>query len=259
MPITLLYHDVVRAGREDSSGFVGAGAARYKLTLSEFQSHLAHLDQAVSAAPTVTTADPTWQLTFDDGGVSAATCIADALDSRNWKGWFFITTHRIGTPGFVSRTQILDLHQRGHVIGTHTCSHPHPFSQVPLEQQSAEWRDSRRALEDILGAAVTTGSVPGGAYSDAVGRIAAEAGLRTLFNSEPTTTIHRADQCDIQGRYTIYRGMTALQAAALLESPWSRRRQSFLWSAKKLAKSAGGATYLRLRETLLRRAYAPAS
>ncbi len=259
MPITLLYHDVVRAHRDDASGFVGAGAARYKLTLTEFQSHLAYLDQAVRRAPSLNVAQPTWQLTFDDGGVSAATCIADALDARDWKGWFFITTDRIGTPGFVSRTQILDLHQRGHIIGTHTCSHPHPFSQLPYARQVAEWRDSRLILENILGIAVTTGSVPGGAYSTAVGQAANEAGLQVLFNSEPTTSVVSMDGCEIQGRYTVYRGMTALQAAGLLQSPWSRRQQSLLWSAKKLAKSAGGATYLRLREALLRRAYAPAS
>ena len=40
MPIAILYHDVVEPGGDDASGFPGPGAARYKLTRSEFAGHL---------------------------------------------------------------------------------------------------------------------------------------------------------------------------------------------------------------------------
>src|SRR5262245_47304812 len=46
---------------------------------------------------------------------------------------------------------------------------------------------SRELLRDILGESVTVASVPGGYYGRAVAETAAEAGIRVLFNSEPTT------------------------------------------------------------------------
>lgn len=258
MTVTLLYHDVVRVRQDDASGFPGPGAARYKLTITEFQTHLAALDQAARLAPSVLIEEAArWRLTFDDGGISAATYIADALDARDWRGWFFITTDRIGTAGFVSRTQLLDLYQRGHMLGTHSCSHPSPFAHLPYARQVAELRDSRKLLEDILGVGVTSGSVPGGFYSAEVGDAAAEAGLTTLFNSEPTTTHDERNGCRIRGRYTIYRGMTAQHAVGLLNSPWARGRQAWLWSAKKLAKRTAGSAYRQVREAWLRRSYQP--
>ena len=54
-----------------------------------------------------------------------------------------------------------------------------------------EWSESRQRLEDMLGHAVTVGSVPGGYFSRAVAEAAAEAGLQVLFTSEPTTRIRR--------------------------------------------------------------------
>ncbi|MBI1346656.1 polysaccharide deacetylase family protein [bacterium] len=263
MPVTLLYHDVIRH-QDDESGFAGAGAARYKLRVSEFHRHLAYIAEAVDCAPGVledVTQDQRthWLLTFDDGGLSAATDIAETLEQRGWRGWFFITTDRLDTTGFISTAQLRDLHQRGHVIGSHSCSHPSRFSHATAEQQYEEWYRSRCVLEDLLGAEIRSASVPGGFYSTTVAQQAARAGLQVLFNSEPTTTESVVNGCQILGRYTVYRGMSAPQAAGLLSSSWPRYQQTLLWNAKKFAKRTGGMGYLKVRELLLRKAYATES
>src|SRR5262245_12587099 len=98
MPLALLYHDVLESGSYDSSGFPGAGAARYKLSLGEFQAHLAAI-----AAVSATAAPP--MLTFDDGGSSSCR-IATELERYGWLGHFFVTTDRIGSPGFLNAGQI---------------------------------------------------------------------------------------------------------------------------------------------------------
>ncbi|HUQ72809.1 MAG TPA: polysaccharide deacetylase family protein [Planctomycetaceae bacterium] len=250
MTIALMYHDVTAPGHEDASGFAGPGAARYKLDHAEFDRHLERLAK-IGPEPCL--------LTFDDGGVSAATDIADRLESRGWHGWFFITTDRIDTPAFLSKSQLRDLHQRGHVIGSHSCSHPLRMSYCPPTQLFDEWSRSRRVLEDILGAAVQTASVPGGFYSSQVGQAASLAGLTQLFTSEPTTRSWMIDRCTVHGRFTVYRGMSATDAAALVSSPLRRARQAGLWTAKKLAKQLGGTAYIHVRERLFRRAYAPAT
>jgi hypothetical protein len=118
--VSLLYHDVVRYGDVETSGFPGEGAARYKLSSDEFDLHLATLDQVLKVKP-VTVSDALRSpeggqpvmLTFDDGGISAYPGICDALDRYGWKGHFFITTNYIGKPTFVSEDDIRALSRRG--------------------------------------------------------------------------------------------------------------------------------------------------
>jgi peptidoglycan/xylan/chitin deacetylase (PgdA/CDA1 family) len=249
MPLALLYHDVVESGSYDSSGFPGAGAARYKLSLGEFRAHLSAIT-AISA-----TASPP-RFTFDDGGSSSCR-IASELERYGWFGDFFVTTDRIGSPGFLDAGQIRDLRTRGHRIGTHSCSHPARMSSCSLEQLDAEWRDSSQRLAEILGEPVTSGSVPGGYYSSRVAEAASRAGLRLLFTSEPTPREWTVADCLVAGRYTIYRGMSARAAAALvLPEPAARIVQAVSWRAKKLAKRLGGPVYIELRSNVLKLLYA---
>jgi peptidoglycan/xylan/chitin deacetylase (PgdA/CDA1 family) len=253
MAVTLLYHDVVPRGREDDSGFPGAGAARYKLTPDEFAEHLAAINRAAGLAA----ATSELLLAFDDGGVSALDPIADLLERHGLRGSFFITTDHIGTATFLSAAQIHELRRRGHTIGSHSCSHPARMSCCSREELLREWRQSCGVLNDILGELVTVASVPGGYYSRAVAEAAAEAGIRILFNSEPTTRTRTVDGCLVLGRYTVYRGMSARTAAALaVGRRWPRWRQALWWNVKKAVKAVGGRAYLGLREKLLRRAYA---
>jgi hypothetical protein len=127
----------------------------------------------------------------------------------------------------------------------------------PWDSLVAEWRRSCDVLSDILGEPVSTASVPGGYYCRRVARAAAAAGLRTLYNSEPTLRLRHVDGCQVIGRYTVYKGMTASEAAALVgRRPWRRLRQALAWKIKKAAKLLGGRGYLALRERLLQSAYA---
>lgn len=264
MPITLLYHDVTPLNADDSSGFVGPEAARYKLTPEEFSRHLDAVALTVSRSPIAATsadelrcaASDSWLMTFDDGGVSAVTVIAEQLERRGWRGWFFIATDFIDTPSFCTRAQLRELHERGHVIGSHSCSHPERISNCPREQLLDEWQRSRAVLSEIIGQPVTTASVPGGFYSREVARAAAASGIEILFNSEPTTGLLEVDGCLIVGRYNVYRGMPASDAASLVSSPLRRWRQSAFWNAKKVAKTIAGPAYKALRRRLLHRVYA---
>ena len=252
---SLMYHDVVEPGAWESSGFSGSGAAVYKLEREEFGRHLDAIAATGVRVATATEplADGSAMLTFDDGGVGAITLAAKMLEKHGWTGHFFVTTDRIGTPGFLSREQIQEMRRRGHVIGSHSCSHPTRMANCTREELQREWRESVRVLEDILNEPVTVASVPGGYYSRAVGATAAEAGIRVLFNSEPTAGVSRTGECLLLGRYWIQRGMppglSGAFAAGRLGPRW---KQSALFQIKKLAKAAGGKAYLSMRERLLK-------
>ncbi len=254
---SIMFHDVIENGAWDSSGFPGAGAAVYKLEKNLFTRHL----EAIPQSANVTRADGDWQsrtnpvfLTFDDGGASFLHPIADLLDARGWPGHFFITTDRIGTTGFLSKEEIRELRRRGHVVGSHSCSHPTRMSQCSRDQLRSEWSGSVRLLQDLLGEPVPVASVPGGFYSHAVGQAAAEAGIRTLFNSEPTATIGAVSGAALLGRYFVQRAMPPEISASFAGGPpGPRLKQAMIWKAKKLAKAAGGEFYLKIREKLLSR------
>jgi peptidoglycan/xylan/chitin deacetylase (PgdA/CDA1 family) len=258
--LALLYHDVVGSADWDASGFPGPVPAAYKLERPDFERHLAAVSATggrrgtvrdlLGGEPAPGTGQPPVLLTFDDGGASACG-VADLLERAGWRGHFLITTDYIGTAGFVTSAQVRELASRGHVIGTHTCSHPTPMARYGWDRLVEEWSRSTRLLADLLGQPVEVGSVPGGAFSRRVGGAAAAAGLRALFTSEPTPRCRRLDGCLVIGRFVLRRGATPALAAALASGQLGPRlKQLCVWNLKKVAKAVAGDLYPALSETL---------
>jgi peptidoglycan/xylan/chitin deacetylase (PgdA/CDA1 family) len=257
---SLLYHDVV-ADSVDESGFSGADADAYKLSIGEFAQHLGEIrgrtgGRAVSVfevlAKRASARD--FLLTFDDGGSSGTVHVQPMLAALGWLGHFFITTDYIGRPGFLKADGIRELFRAGHVIGSHSCSHPPMISRCTREQLRREWSDSVKVLSDIVGTAVTTASIPAGFYSRAVAETAAEAGIRVLFTSEPVTSVRRSAECVLLGRYSIQHGTPAEKAAALAAGDMAATLgQAVLWNVKKPLKTIGGRYWLWFRKAVFAR------
>lgn len=259
--MTLLYHDVVEDGRYEASGFPDPAAQRYKLERPEFVKHLDAIDAVIARPPVTVHAlenEPTspcpLTIGFDDGGVSALTIIAEEFDGRGWPGHFFITTDYIGTPGFLDEPQIRELHQRGHVIGSHSCSHPNPMAACSWDQLVDEWTRSIGRLSDILQEPVTVGSIPGGAYSKEVVRAAAQAGITRLFTSEPTRQTWQVGDCLALGRFGIEMEDAPSKAAAFAAGKFTTRASEYaIWNGKKTIKRLAGPLFYKLRERQHRR------
>jgi peptidoglycan/xylan/chitin deacetylase (PgdA/CDA1 family) len=254
--IALEYHDVVTGDEPYQSGFPGPGPASYKLTERNFISHLEAIRDSVgvsrvgrfSSDETNCPQPGVVFLTFDDGGASAYTTIADRLEQYGWRGHFFVTTNYVGTPGFLSISQIRELDARGHILGVHSASHPAMMGACSLEQMTEEWTNSVTTLSEILGHRVLVGSVPGGYYTKNVGLTASQAGIRGLFTSEPVTKSWIVDKCVVLGRYSI-RKWTGPGVAASLASGSARARFS-QWAFYKglgMIRVIGGGQYLAAR------------
>jgi peptidoglycan/xylan/chitin deacetylase (PgdA/CDA1 family) len=252
----LMYHDVVDAGAEDTSGFLGSDAARYKVTPELFDAHLdaiSPIGRSLPArpAPPGLSGLPGPTFTFDDGGSSAMRA-AELLDRRRLAGHFLITTNYIGARGFVTEPDLRDLARRGHVVGSHSCSHPLRMGRCSWTQLVEEWTASRAKLSDILGHEVVVASVPGGDFAPQVAEAAARAGIKVLFTSEPTGESRNAFGLSLIGRFAIQKWTTSATAAALAAGDWLPcARQAIVWNAKKLSKRLGGARYLQMRRLLL--------
>jgi len=234
----LMYHDVTPRGREDTSGFAGGDAARYKLTPEQFERHLAAIAAAAGVPPL---------FTFDDGGASAE-AIADALERHGWRGYFFVTTSRINQTGFVTAPAIRRLDARGHVVGSHSHTHPLRMARCSRPRLVDEWRQSVARLSDLIGHQVAAASVPGGEYSDEVARTADESGIDLLFTSQPTLQLRIVGNVRVHGRFPVLASTSAQTAAALsTDAVIPRALWAARWQARRFAKYALGDVYLRLR------------
>src|ERR1035438_157701 len=152
--LAIMYHDVVENGDFESSGFPGEGANVYKLRREDFE---CHLDAIAGVGRPVL-------LTFDDGGVSSLHPIADLLESHGWRGHFFITTDQIGTPGFLSEAQLRELHRPGHIVGSHSRSHPTRMAALTRAELDGEWRESLSRPPSGVGDGREVGFAAGGGH-----------------------------------------------------------------------------------------------
>ena len=254
--LSLMYHDVLDDGAE-ASGFEGAGPERYKLGWPRFREQLGVLSEVMRGVPPslVTDArrDSAWTLTFDDGGSSALE-VGRVLAARGWLAHFFVTVDRIGEPGFVGVEGIRELAALGHVVGSHTCSHPARMSKCSMERLLDEWGRSASVLSEIVEAEVRVASVPGGGYSKRVALAAEMSGIRSLFTSEPRITTFSVGECLVLGRFAVHRDTDSARVAAIAGMKTLPRAQEYAeWTALKLAKTVGGDTYLKARKSILAR------
>ena len=242
--VYLLFHDVYAIDPRES-GFNSPAADRYKLTVKQFDQHLLNLVRMRQPALP-------FHLTFDDGGESYYTQIADRLEIMGWRGHCFVPTDLIGQPGFLTRSQIRELDRRGHSIGSHSASHPARISACAPGVILSEWTESLHVLQDILGKPIATASVPGGFYSNAVAEAAATAGIQTLFTSEPVTRTRDVLGCTVIGRFTIRQASAAQASARLIgAAPWPRWAAWASWNAKGAVKPILGPAYMRVADWLM--------
>lgn len=198
-----MYHEVT--DQPGTTGFQRPAARAYQLTRRAFDLHLDAIATGVTAAALVTAVDFTRAgryllLTFDDGGKSALAA-SEALSRRGWKGHFFIVTSLIGGRTFLSANEIREIAAAGHLIGSHSHTHPDIFRDLSIEAMREEWRVSRDVLTQLLGVPCIAGSVPGGDISPLALQSAADAGFAYCFTSEPWVRPRRVGDCWILGRF----------------------------------------------------------
>ena len=258
--ISLAYHDVVDGPPVAQKG-IRPGIALYTLARSDFQNHMRSIREQEAQVDVIRGSRP-WKgrvpvfLTFDDGAIDAYTYTAGELEKYGWRGHFFITTDWIGRAGFLSRQQIRELHERGHVIGSHSCSHPERMSHLTRNQLAREWSESCAILSDILKEQVRVASVPDGYYSRRVGQAAAAAGVQALFTSEATAAASIVDGCLILGRYFVQTHTPAEFSGAIAAGHrWPRWKQTLLWETKKAVKTLTGKNYLAMRRFMISRVF----
>lgn len=199
--ISLALHDVT--DDFESSGFRQPVAQKYKHSLQQFREYLDVVE--ASGLPVVSSLDdiegdsPAVVFTFDDGG-ACSLGPAKMLEERGWRGVFFITTDLLDTRGFLTRAEVKELHDRGHIIGSHSCSHPDVFRSLTQAQMQYEWGNSCDILTELLGEKCAVASVPGGDMNAATITESVTAGVQHVFTSEQLTSSWQQSGATCYGR-----------------------------------------------------------
>lgn len=238
--LILMYHDIVMRG-DLSSGFQNDSAFKYKVEVGRFEEQVRSLANREKVV-----------FTFDDGGVSFLTVAAPILEKYGLRGIFFISTKYLGTPGFLTREQVKELEARGHIIGSHSHSHPDNISSLNAERMDEEWQMSCEILKDILGHDISCASIPNGYGSKALYESAMKAGISELYTSVPTTKIRNQIRQTLHGRFVVHRDMSKEDVVSMVTECGKRQCMYLRWWVLELMKKVLGSGYDRVKALIIK-------
>jgi len=200
----LLYHELRPGGSRYS----------YVIGNDEFEKHLELLVRLRQRKDSLYP-----EVTFDDGHFSNYEYALPMLQARNLTARFFITVGWTGhKPGYMGWSELRALHEAGQSIGAHGWSHT-LLTHCSEEDLQTELGGARKTLEDKLGAAITTMSLPGGRYNRRVLAACEAAGYTQVYTSIPRS--EPATPGRMIGRLNILGSMTTEWIADVLQ-PESR-------------------------------------
>jgi peptidoglycan/xylan/chitin deacetylase (PgdA/CDA1 family) len=123
----------------------------------------------------------TWvAITFDDGNASDYRHALPVLAGHGFHATFFVCGERVGAellPG-----ELRSMHEAGMHIGSHAMRHRFLTTLEPADEE-AELVQSRRTLEELLGAPVTHFAPPGGRWSSRTREALRRAGYEAVSTS----------------------------------------------------------------------------
>lgn len=237
--VVLMYHDIVTAD-DKTSGFQNGSAFQYKVDETAFEEQVKALK------------GKNVEFSFDDGGVSFYTKAAPILERYGFKGVFFISTSYIGTPGFLSEEQIKDLAKRGHIIGSHTHTHPIDLSKLSSEEIIAEWKKSYSIIRVLTGKSDIVASIPNGNTSIQGLQLAFNCGYTDIYTSQPTTKVKSKVNHRIIGRYVVHSNMTTQDVINIATSNGTQFKMSVKWHLLNIIKKILGSSYKSIKSKIIR-------
>lgn len=228
--VVLMYHDIVTS-TDKSSGFQNESAFQYKVEESVFEEQV----KALQGKDVV--------FTFDDGGVSFYTKAAPLLEKYGFKGVFFISTKYIGTQGFLTKAQVKALVERGHVVGSHSHTHPKIFTKLSKVEIHEEWKKSYEILKGILEEQDLPVSIPNGYASKTIMEEAIKCGFSDIYTSQPTTKNKLFQKHNVFGRYVVHDNMTTEDVLRIVNSKGCRLKMALKWQVLNVVKGVLGESY----------------
>ena len=157
-------------------------------------------------------------ITFDDAHVSNHDVALPLLAEVGMTATVFVVPTWVGTAGYCSWSQLRRLHDAGWSVQSHTLTHPF-LSTLGETAVRRELADSRRAIEDGIGAPVVTLALPNGDWpARPLRHLLPEAGYRYVATSAWHSNGDADRRRGVLGRYTVRRETTAASFDALVDT-----------------------------------------
>jgi peptidoglycan/xylan/chitin deacetylase (PgdA/CDA1 family) len=119
-------------------------------------------------------------LTFDDATGPQVTNGVPELDKYGFKGVFFIMTVVLGRPDYMTKDQVKQLDQQGHVIACHTWDH-HMVTKYKGDDWKIQVEKPRALLETITGKPVKYFAYPFGLWNKDAAKHIKDYGFTAAF------------------------------------------------------------------------------
>jgi peptidoglycan/xylan/chitin deacetylase (PgdA/CDA1 family) len=184
----LMYHGIAR----DAAEPVPPGERKYWVTAAQLREHLLCIQQAGcrvaglselwSSRATTGGRRRSIALSFDDGRASDYEVAFPLLLEACAIADFFVNTANIGKPGFLGWGQITEMQRAGLSFQSHGHEHV-DLSRLTKQELRSQLRESKRLLEDRLGAAVEFLAAPYGFLDQHVLDAAREQGFSAVCTS----------------------------------------------------------------------------
>jgi peptidoglycan/xylan/chitin deacetylase (PgdA/CDA1 family) len=178
----------------------------YRLTMAQFQEHVSLFSSWCAGSDS---GSQLVGITFDDGHRSNFECAYPALEQAGLKATFFILPGCVERfPNYLTWSQARQMIAAGHQMQSHGWSHRMLTLCTPRELQEELVR-SKQELEDRLGVAVVSLSLPGGRWNEGVIAACASAGYQSVFHSNPWAKAKMLHGVRVRGRFTVTNRMDA--------------------------------------------------
>ena len=123
-------------------------------------------------------------LTFDDAWADNHAHALGPLSLHRLPATLYAPSRLLGSPGYMTRTQLLEMDAAGLTIGAHSRTHP-DLRACGSGDLEGEVRGSKEDLEDLLGKPVTSFAYPTGLINERVVAAVAAAGFTSAVTTRP--------------------------------------------------------------------------
>ena len=127
--------------------------------------------------------DIEFEITFDDSNESDILIALPVLKKFEFSATFFILTGKIGRPGYLNESQILEISKNKMKIGSHGINHV-PWTSLDKSKLHSELKESKNILEEIINQEIDMLSCPMGQYNRYVVKNAIKCGYKKVFTSD---------------------------------------------------------------------------
>ena len=135
--------------------------------------------------------------TFDDTNLDHYSVAAPVLEQYGFRGVFFVMTVSLGRPNYMTRAQVKELSDAGHIIGSHTWDHQNVKKYTEKDWATQIEKPSRQ-LEEITGKPTEYFAYPFGLWNEQAIPELKKRNIKAAFQlatsrdtNEPLYTIRR--------------------------------------------------------------------